>query len=317
MPIYNGQAYVAQALQSLLAQTYRPLEVVLIDDGSTDQSLAVVHSTVAQSAPSDIEIVMRSRANGGLSSARNEGVRLATGDVIGFMDHDDFVPAWRTTVLMRGLVEKSADLAFGLTKRFGTVDELPADGPEPALSFRVEERPPYFKMFPNIQGFLATRELLANIGDFRLDLNAAEDVDYVIRIRLSARLIVRTDGVCYYYRRAESSMTSSISGRFLDSKVRFADYAADALVAAGRCTAAEGAALAVYLRGCTSGFLNIGDRAGVMRTLVARKNLKRKFGNADSTFIVEALTSIPGGIVLMKSVQRARAYFKALGAVLE
>jgi hypothetical protein len=83
IPVYNGAAYVAQAVQSMLNQTYRDVEVIAVDDGSTDESAAVL-------ADFGDQIRLVRQRNGGVASARNAGIRAAQGEFIGFLDQDDW-----------------------------------------------------------------------------------------------------------------------------------------------------------------------------------------------------------------------------------
>jgi glycosyltransferase involved in cell wall biosynthesis len=86
IPAYNAAPYLAEAIDSALAQTYEPLEVVVVDDGSTDGTPAVL-------AAYGERIVAVHKVNGGCASARNAGLEVATGDIVGFLDADDtFVP---------------------------------------------------------------------------------------------------------------------------------------------------------------------------------------------------------------------------------
>jgi glycosyltransferase involved in cell wall biosynthesis len=80
VPVYNGERFLAQALESALAQEYEPFEVIVVDDGSTDGSAAV-----AQAYP----VRYLNRRNGGVAAARNEGVTAATGEFLAFLDQDD------------------------------------------------------------------------------------------------------------------------------------------------------------------------------------------------------------------------------------
>ncbi|MFI4903425.1 MAG: glycosyltransferase family 2 protein, partial [Burkholderiales bacterium] len=81
MPMYNGEAYVAEALDSVLAQTRPADEIVVVDDGSHDASAAIV------ARYSGVRYVRQ--ANGGCAAARNRGVAEAGGDVVAFIDQDD------------------------------------------------------------------------------------------------------------------------------------------------------------------------------------------------------------------------------------
>ncbi len=83
--VYNGANFLRQAIESALGQSLPPFEIVVIDDGSTDESAGI-----ASSFGGIVRVV--SQANGGLSIARNAGLASATGDLIAFLDHDDLWP---------------------------------------------------------------------------------------------------------------------------------------------------------------------------------------------------------------------------------
>ena len=82
LPVYNGQAFLREALESILRQTYRNFEIIAVDDGSTDAS-----SEILQEYRKDISI--RAQENSGVCVARNRGVEIASGDLLAFIDQDD------------------------------------------------------------------------------------------------------------------------------------------------------------------------------------------------------------------------------------
>lgn len=82
IPVYNVELYLAQCLDSVIGQTYKVLEIILVNDGSTDNSLAICESY----AERDSRIKLINKSNGGLSSARNAGLNVATSDLITFLD---------------------------------------------------------------------------------------------------------------------------------------------------------------------------------------------------------------------------------------
>lgn len=98
VPMYNVEKYISQCLESLIKQTYKNLEIIVIDDGSTDQSLNIAK----RYAKYDNRVKVYSFANAGVSEARNRGLRLAKGDYIAFVDSDD----WTAEDMYRILVEK-------------------------------------------------------------------------------------------------------------------------------------------------------------------------------------------------------------------
>src|SRR5690625_4558810 len=88
IPCYNAEEYVRDAIASVLAQTYQPLEVICVDDGSTDGTLGVLRSLEAEH--SDIMRVLAG-PNGGAPVARNRGLAAARGDYIQYLDTDDLL----------------------------------------------------------------------------------------------------------------------------------------------------------------------------------------------------------------------------------
>ena len=87
IPIYNVEIFLSQCIESIIHQTLEEIEIILVDDGSTDNSGKIAD----EYAKKDIRIKVIHKANGGLSDARNAGIKAATGDYIGFVDSDDYV----------------------------------------------------------------------------------------------------------------------------------------------------------------------------------------------------------------------------------
>jgi glycosyltransferase involved in cell wall biosynthesis len=87
LPVYNAERYIKKCLLSIQNQTYRNLEIIIINDGSEDNSIQICQEI----AKDDPRISIHSQKNGGSSSARNHGLNLATGDYIYFIDSDDFI----------------------------------------------------------------------------------------------------------------------------------------------------------------------------------------------------------------------------------
>lgn len=108
LPVYKVEAYLRECVNSLTCQTYKDIEIILVDDGSPDGCPALCD----QLATEDSRIIVLHKLNGGLSDARNAGLKIATGDYVVFVDSDDF---WRHDDDLQKLVliaEKHANMDF-------------------------------------------------------------------------------------------------------------------------------------------------------------------------------------------------------------
>ena len=108
IPIYNMEAYLARCLDSVLNNTYRNLEIICVDDGSTDGSAEILRAY----AEKDSRIVPIFKENGGVSSARNAGLDRMTGEYVTFVDPDDFVHPQYVELLYRALKESGTEIAI-------------------------------------------------------------------------------------------------------------------------------------------------------------------------------------------------------------
>lgn len=107
VPVYNSEPFLAACLDSVLAQTHRDLEIILVNDGSTDGSGDICDRYAAM----DSRIRAIHKENGGVSSARNLGLALATGELISFIDSDDTMEPEMYELLVRLMKEYDADIS--------------------------------------------------------------------------------------------------------------------------------------------------------------------------------------------------------------
>ncbi len=124
IPVYNGEKYLAEAIRSVLAQEYSPVEVIVIDDGSTDGS--------AKIARSFLPVRYCRQPNGGVGAAVNRGLALAGGDFLGFLDADDVWTGGRIERQMEALRnDPGVEAVFGLVEQFTSPD--PGGGSPPPV----------------------------------------------------------------------------------------------------------------------------------------------------------------------------------------
>ena len=133
VPVYNVKLYLHKCVDSILNQTYQNIEVLLIDDGSTDGSSDICDSYTEK----DSRIKVVHKKNGGLSSARNTGLDMATGEYILFVDSDDYIDIEMIRRLYDALVKTGADMGVCNIRMVG-VDGL-TTFPYPENVVRDEE----------------------------------------------------------------------------------------------------------------------------------------------------------------------------------
>ena len=109
IPVYQVEKYLDKCIASVVGQTYQNLQIILIDDGSADRSPAICDNWKEQ----DPRITVIHQPNGGLSRARNAGLKIATGEFVGFVDSDDWIEPQMVETLLSALQETDADIAVG------------------------------------------------------------------------------------------------------------------------------------------------------------------------------------------------------------
>lgn len=108
VPVYNVEKYLKKCVDSILAQTFKDFELILVDDGSPDNSGAMCD----QYAKEDARVKVIHKENGGLSSARNAGIEAAKGDYLGFIDSDDFIATDMYELLYTNSIKEDADVSI-------------------------------------------------------------------------------------------------------------------------------------------------------------------------------------------------------------
>lgn len=168
IPVYNGERYLAEAIESVLAQTYRPIEIIVVDDGSTDGS-----AHIAKGYGSPVRYFFQS--NRGTGAARNRGVGLAVGNFLAFLDQDDLWVADKLTVQMEAFSTVSElDLVFGHIKQFHS----------PELDERVKQRiycPTELMPGYSPSAMLIKRDAFLRVGLFDTKWQVGEWVDWCVR----------------------------------------------------------------------------------------------------------------------------------------
>ena len=198
VPVYGVEKMLARCVESILAQTYENIELVLVDDGSPDQCPAICD----QYAEKYKNIVVIHKKNGGLTSAWKAGVTAATGDLLGFVDSDDYVLYHGLDEMVRRIEQDGSDLVIAGFDHlyFGQkIEKLPHTNACMEIASSSEDLKQLYKGgFLNMPwNKLYKKELIRE--QFPVDLNLGEDLLFnEAYIRQAARISVLQQSVCEY-----------------------------------------------------------------------------------------------------------------------
>lgn len=136
VPIFNVENYLSRCLESLLNQQFKAVEIICINDGSTDQSGSILNDYKNKHH----EIIVVQKHNNGVSDARNDGLRIAQGDYIGFVDPDDWIHPFMYDELYQTAVRENADIVMcSYVREFGTHSNVKKFDMPPFISYKGSE----------------------------------------------------------------------------------------------------------------------------------------------------------------------------------
>ena len=193
IPVYNYDRYLAEAVESVLNQTHQHLDVIVVDDGSTDRSAEVAKSFA------DRGVRYCQQAHAGIGPTRNKGVELAQGQFIAFLDADDRWPLEKTERQLEAL-----DSDPTLEMVFGQAVQL-QNGPEWEAGVRDNKLPAAGLVPGMVPGtMLVKRDAFFRVGKFKGDLKVGEFIDWYSRaVELKVRSLVLPD--LFLWRRIHDS----------------------------------------------------------------------------------------------------------------
>ena len=198
VPVYNVEPYLRECLDSIIHQTYRELEIILIDDGATDGSPQICE----EYREKDERVRVFHTENRGLAAARNLGVDSARGEWIMFVDADDFVSPDFCAIPLQTALEQDADLVIFEHKRVGwPIPPKEKERPSGVLAWPEAVEHGY----PAPWNKLYRRELFRGIR--YPEGRVYEDVATTHRLVYAANRIVRIDLPLYYYRYRKDSIS--------------------------------------------------------------------------------------------------------------
>lgn len=213
IPIYNVAAYISKAAHSVSQQAFPGLEVVLIDDGSTDDSLKICQEILR-----GVDVVTVTQENMGLSCARNAGLTIASGEYVMFLDADDFLLPSALTNILSALEPDSPDVLFGRYLRFtpktGLLPGMPYDFNPPSCTMQRTEY--ILGSLPepswNAWRYVCNRRFLLENNLFFEPGILCEDVPWTLTLLETAKTIEFMQAPFYaYFQRRPGSIMSSVN----------------------------------------------------------------------------------------------------------
>lgn len=207
IPVYNSESYLEETLASVLTQTYHNLEIIVIDDGSTDDSRYII----SRFGAADKRVVSISQENAGVSNARNAGINLSHGDFIAFLDADD---VWMpNNIEIKLLHIQSGD--FGLVHSNAQIIDSESHSMDQILIGKEGNLLEDLLLWngtciPGPSSVVISKQVMDSIGGFDPRLSTAADMDYFIRVAKNYR-IGHVNEVSWNYRIHRSNMHSDIA----------------------------------------------------------------------------------------------------------
>lgn len=216
IPCYNRENYISEAIDSVLRQTYPAIEIIVVDDGSTDNSIAVIKTY-------HDKVILIQQVNSGPSAARNTGIKQCRGDLLMFLDSDDYLSNEVIQDHVRAFERwpdagvSSSDYAIVEDKIQSEV--FPNDWPEPPdipLEKLITEHLP----FPAC--LMYKKQCIDSVDGFDESMRNMEDCDFLIRTVLSGAKMVKAKGEGYaIYRTTPNSITKTDGViRFYQNRIR-------------------------------------------------------------------------------------------------
>lgn len=206
MAAYNVEQYIADAIQSVLAQTFSDFELLVVDDGATDRTAAIAETFAAR----DSRVHLLRKTNGGLSSARNAALRQSTAPIIAILDSDDL---WEPRFLEAQLAilakRPDVDVVTGNARNLGgsahgrPARPFPDTRPEPSLLEILADEEAIFIMS------VFRRRVYEIVGGFDETMRSNEDYDYWIRAAIAGCRFARNEQPLGWYRRRDDSLSAS------------------------------------------------------------------------------------------------------------
>lgn len=222
IPLFNNEKYISRCLESIINQTYKKLEIIIVDDGSTDNSSVIC----SEYEKKDDRIKVIHKENGGVSSARNMGLEIAKGDFISFVDSDDWLEIDMYESMLTKLKEEQVDIVrcgFSIDTLEESIGQEFVFSENKKIELKTD-RCQVLELYANVKThadicfLLIKKEFLDKILPFNTRIILGEDLIFAIELMCVIDSIYYYNRNLYHYYANVNSATRSISN--VDNKLK-------------------------------------------------------------------------------------------------
>lgn len=209
MPIYNTEKYLENSIQSILKQEYKNLEILLINDGSNDNSLKICNKFKEQ----DNRIIVINKKHTGLSDTRNIGIKMATGDYIGFVDSDDYIDKKMFKKLIEGAEKYQCDISMcDITETYSQKDKEKQQKSE-YIKMNKKQAIDQLLYDRNIGNYIVVKLIKKELfKDIEFPVGKLyEDISTTYKLFNKAENIIYIPETMYHYYQREDSLVNNIT----------------------------------------------------------------------------------------------------------
>lgn len=216
VPVYNRRKIICETLDSIFNQSYRPIELVIVDDGSTDGTGEVIREWADKKHGDQFQMSLVFQSNKGVSAARNSGLEKAIGEYIQFLDSDDLI--------LPGKIKKQVEILRDnplSSYCWSKTSQINSEGQELArlgkpIRYRIAEIPEHNW---HISSLLLRKEILKDVGGFSEDLTNSNDWEFAARVKAFGGEGIFLDRTLSFYRIHEGPQIIK-SGKIKYAKAR-------------------------------------------------------------------------------------------------
>lgn len=209
IPVYNVEHFLDRCVQSVLKQSYKNIEIILVDDGSPDSSGEMCDKYASE----NLNVICVHKTNGGLSSARNAGLQVAHGDFIGFIDSDDWIALDMYEYLLSLCINHNCDVAqIALKQVYSHLDQV-VQPKEKIQVYKDKEILQHYLYTSTVTGCYSVCRCLFKRkvveGIFFRNGKINEDIDFKYKVLAKSKTLVVSNLYKYFYFQSTGSMTTS------------------------------------------------------------------------------------------------------------